>query len=116
MFLPSSGGDHMDDDSVSISMVKCPWCAEEILAEAKKCKHCGEFLTDDRPVRKTQEEGKSASQVETETWISIVDQILELGALRDAGKMTTAEFEAARAPLLAALPKKAQSTGGSATF
>lgn len=23
---------------------RCPWCAEEILAEAKKCKHCGEFL------------------------------------------------------------------------
>lgn len=26
----------------------CPWCAETILAAAKKCKHCGEFLTDER--------------------------------------------------------------------
>ena len=22
----------------------CPYCREEILAEAKKCKHCGEWL------------------------------------------------------------------------
>ena len=25
---------------------QCPFCAELILAEAKKCKHCGEFLTE----------------------------------------------------------------------
>jgi len=23
---------------------QCPWCAEEILTEARKCKHCGEYL------------------------------------------------------------------------
>src|ERR1019366_8789750 len=24
----------------------CPYCSEEILVDAKKCKHCGEFLDD----------------------------------------------------------------------
>lgn len=26
---------------------QCPMCGEEILAVAKKCKHCGEYFTDD---------------------------------------------------------------------
>jgi TM2 domain-containing membrane protein YozV len=26
------------------AVVRCPYCAEEILAEAKKCKHCGELI------------------------------------------------------------------------
>ena len=25
-------------------LTKCPFCAEEVSAEAKKCKHCGEFI------------------------------------------------------------------------
>ena len=28
--------------------ISCPCCAEQILAEAKKCKHCGEWLDGDR--------------------------------------------------------------------
>jgi len=29
----------------SVSPRKCSFCAEEILADARKCKHCGEFVT-----------------------------------------------------------------------
>jgi len=28
----------------SVSTRKCSFCAEEILADARKCKHCGEFV------------------------------------------------------------------------
>lgn len=31
------------------ALIRCPWCAEEIRAAAKKCKHCGEFLVDGGP-------------------------------------------------------------------
>jgi hypothetical protein len=29
--------------------VPCPYCGEQILAEAKKCRFCGEWLSDDAP-------------------------------------------------------------------
>jgi hypothetical protein len=34
---------------MSKATTRCPYCAEEIFAAAKKCKHCGEFLDDDQP-------------------------------------------------------------------
>ena len=32
---------------VSKEKKQCPYCGEEILAVAKKCKHCGEWLDED---------------------------------------------------------------------
>jgi hypothetical protein len=34
------GGPPLAPDAI----IKCPFCSEQILASAKKCKHCGEFL------------------------------------------------------------------------
>lgn len=33
---------------------RCPYCSEEILADAKKCKHCGEWLDDSSRFRQNQ--------------------------------------------------------------
>lgn len=32
---------------------RCPYCGEEILAIAKKCKHCGEWLDETPPLKET---------------------------------------------------------------
>ena len=41
---------------------QCPYCGEEILIAAKKCKHCGEWLTSEVPL--TGQSGNTTSEVE----------------------------------------------------
>ena len=38
---------HVDDINSESTTKTCPFCAEEIAAMARKCKHCGEFLEHD---------------------------------------------------------------------
>lgn len=41
-FIPEEIKEHVNQDGVTVK--NCPFCSEEILANAKKCKHCGEYL------------------------------------------------------------------------
>lgn len=36
---------------INTDIKRCPYCGEEILAIAKKCKHCGEWLSEDKPIQ-----------------------------------------------------------------
>lgn len=50
----------------------CPYCGEEILANAKKCKHCGEWLVDESYYRVKQGEN-------SEDWSEIWPNLAYLG-------------------------------------
>lgn len=53
--------------------MNCPYCGEEILAVAKKCKHCGEWLDEEEiegEVEETEEEeGKSVDDDPNWDWL-----------------------------------------------
>ena len=50
----------------------CPYCGEEILATAKKCKHCGEWL--DRDNEESSEENTSALQQQQNSMRSAIEE------------------------------------------
>lgn len=53
---------------VNNSTIRCPFCSEEILATAVKCKHCGEFLNVPRNRIATTRLQNSTSILEKEIW------------------------------------------------
>jgi len=48
-FCSAHGGEALGPDAT----IRCPFCSEYILASAKKCKHCGEFLNKGNALNKS---------------------------------------------------------------
>ena len=72
---------------------ECPYCAEQILAIAAKCKHCGEYLDDE--LRDEERSSKSAG-----TLLRLVAPVEVSGKALIAGYLACGAF----IPLLGLLP------------
>lgn len=55
---------------------RCPFCGETIKKEAKKCRHCGEWLTEKPLQKNSQPSQNDATQTETEKEPSMAQSIL----------------------------------------
>jgi PspA/IM30 family len=79
-------------DSGSAQTKKCPWCAEEILLEAKKCKHCGEFLREEEGSEHQGQE-KEASPTSTSSAEQSSTKINALGDIKEGSEHQVQEPE-----------------------
>lgn len=64
----------------------CPYCGEEIMATAKKCKHCGEWLTD-----RKKPNGKKANQPKVN--VSETEHKGKVSSLRDDVRIANTQAE-----------------------
>ena len=55
---------------------KCPYCGEEILATAKKCKHCGEWLEEAQSDQKASQQNDSQEEVDTTSSENVTNKCL----------------------------------------
>jgi hypothetical protein len=76
---------------------KCPACAEEILHEAKKCKHCGEILGSWAEQQLPSDEGSKARSTTVRTTLIVIGVLVALGGglftaawITDVGRNDTA--------------------------
>lgn len=71
---------------------KCPYCGKEILAVAKKCKHCGEWLDNDvkqsQPTESYQGQKRSVGYG-TKIFIAIIAIIILVIIIESALTMMT---------------------------
>ncbi len=89
-------------------MKKCPFCAEKILDDAVKCKHCGEFIIDAELKRLN----KDANTISKQTYESrpdamsrncgqnVLEQLEKLGQLKEKGILNDEEFQVQKRNLL----------------
>ena len=66
------------DDPFPTGTKRCPYCAEEILADAAKCRHCGEWLVAPPPGRGPSADGRKYSDAQP-VWQLVLLSVVTFG-------------------------------------